>query len=121
MRKGYQRFLTPRPRKTILKGVYYCPIVPELGHYENEGLWGYDKLVNIEKNKYRHYQYLFKTKEERDEAYNQEIKDIYALGDAMLVRRKQYIEDELDDLEKTSADTHGAYRVVEGRIIRLTV
>ncbi len=110
-----------RPRKVILKGVYYCPVVPELGHYENEGLWGYDKLVHIERNCYQIVHCLFKTKEERDEAYDNEVKNLMALGKAMLKRRTYFNENELDDLEIASASTSHAYKVVDGKTVRLIV
>lgn len=110
-----------RPRKVILKGVYHCPIVPELGHYENEGLWGYDKLVHIDKNCYRIIHCLFKTKEERDKAYDNEIKNLMKLGKAMLKRRGFFDEDEIDDLELASASTSHAHKVVDGKTVRLIV
>lgn len=118
MRRG---FLTYRPRKVILKGCYYCPVVPELGHYENEGLWGYDKLVHIEKNKYQIVHCLFKTEADRDSAYETEVNNLMSLGKTMLKRRTCFVENELDDLEMASASTAHAYKVVEGKTIRLIV
>lgn len=58
-------------RKVILKGKYCCPIVPELGHYKNEGLYGYDKLVWAV-NHYETHQMLFKDEETRDASFDNE-------------------------------------------------
>ena len=116
-----RRKLKYRPRKVILKGIYYCPVVPELGHYDNEGLWGYDKLVHVERSIYKVVQCLFKTEEERDAAYKKEYCDIRNLGELMLKRRKGYHENELDDLEQQCLKTEGAYKIIEGKNIRLTV
>jgi hypothetical protein len=115
------RRLTYRPRKVILKGTYYCPIVPELGHYENEGMWGYDKLIHIEKCRYKIVSCLFNTEKERDDAYQTEINNLMKLGKAMLKRRTCCIEEELDDLEMISASSAHAHKVVEGKTIRLIV
>lgn len=112
--------LSYRPRKVILKGTYYCPIVPELGHYENEGMWGYDKLIHIEKNKYQIVHCLFNTEEARDIAYEEEYRTLMALGKNMLRRRTVFCEEELDELEVASASTARAHKVIEGKVMRLT-
>ena len=64
------RKLKYRPRKVIMKGKYYCPVVPELGHYENEGLWGYDKLVHNKGNGDSILGYLAFLKDIEPQTYN---------------------------------------------------
>lgn len=107
------RKLKYRPRKLILKGKYYCPIVPELGHYENEGLWGYDKLVHVDHCHYRLVQCLFKTEQERDAAYQQDVDNITNLGVAVLKRRGRWDEEECDELELVCTKPTRAFKVVE--------
>lgn len=120
-RASEPRKLKYRPRKVILKGRYHCPIVPELGHYENEGLWGYDKLVHVDKNRYQIVQCLFRTEEERDAAYTQEYENVMRLGKQMLRRRSCFCEEELDELEMECASVAHAHKVIEGKIVRLIV
>lgn len=108
-----------RPRKMILKGKYYCPIVPEYGHYENEGLWGYDKLVYVDRNRYKTVKCLFKTEEERDEAYKKDYNSLRELGKLMLKRKGRYYKEEIDNLEIECCETKDAFKVIEGRTIRV--
>lgn len=110
-----------RPRKVILKGRYYRPIVPELGHYENEGTWGYDKLIHIEKNKYKVVSCLFDSEQKRDEAYDEEVKRIMDFGKILLTKRTSVNKKELDDLELELVDSSPADKVIEGKVIRLIV
>lgn len=108
------RKLKYRPRKVIMKGKYYCPVVPELGHYENEGLWGYDKLVHKEHCHYTLVRCLFKTEAERDAAYNQDVQNITNLGIAILKRRGRWDEEICDELELECLKPTKAFKIVEG-------
>lgn len=116
-----KRHVQYRPRKVILKGRYYHPIVPELGHYENEGTWGYDKLIHIEKNKYKVVSCLFDSEQKRDDAYNEEMKKIMDFGKLLLTKRTTVNKKEFDDLELELVDSSPADKVIEGKVIRLIV
>ena len=120
MRDIRPRRLRYRPRKVILKGMYYCPIVPELGHYDNEGMWGYDKLVHVDKNKYQIVSCLFATEEERDAAYAKEYGALENLGKAILRRKTYFCAEEIEELELECVDTKGATKVIEGKVLRIT-
>lgn len=120
-RASQLRKLKYRPRKVILKGRYYCPVIPSLGHYENEGMWGYDKLVHVEKNKYQIIQCLFNTEEERDEAYSKEYEKIMRLGKQILRRRSCFCEEVIDELEMECVSITDGVKIIEGKTVRLIV
>ena len=71
-----------------LKGCYYCPVVPELGHYKNEGKYGYDKVIVSPAGK-EFVQCVFDTKEERDSAYRKERQVLCRLAEEILQGKGQ--------------------------------
>lgn len=119
MKKPRWNTIVYRPRKVILKGKYYCPVVPELGHYPNEGMWGYDKLIHIGPYRYKCVQCLFKTEQERDAAYEKDEQNLFALGSKLLSKRtvsaSQY-EKEIQELEIRCEDTSLAHKITEGMV-----
>lgn len=71
-----------------LKGRYYCPVVPELGHYKNEGKYGYDKII-VTPTGSEFVQCIFDTEKERDVAYRKERQVLCKIAEEILQRKGQ--------------------------------
>lgn len=67
-----------------LLGKYYCPIVPELGHYPNEGKWAYEKIILDDNKKSVLLKCYFDTEEERDEAYKKDFMKMHNFAKEVL-------------------------------------